>query len=284
MKKHLSTIIVIVVFVIGLGLMLYPVVSDLLNKAHQSYAISSYDKQVAKMSKEDFHRILTDARSYNKTVTQNEFPRDDRDVKGNDEYLKAINPSGNGMIGYLKIETINVKMPIYHTTKESVLQIGVGHIPTTSLPVGGLNTHAVLTGHRGLPSAKLFTDLDKVKLGDRFQIIVLDDTLNYEVVQIKTVLPTDTADLQIVPGKDYVTLVTCTPYGINTHRLLVRGERVETIEESAEVTSEAVRIDPLTVAPVVLAPVLLAWIILMLTRPVKKKKTKDNKAERGESE
>ena len=226
MKKRLPTIIIVLVFITGLCLMLYPTVSDLINRAHQSFAISSYNKVVAKLSKSEFRNILNDARSYNKTVTSNEFPRDERDLEGNEDYLQAINPSGNGMIGYLRIESIDLRMPIYHTTKETILQSGVGHIPTTSLPVGGKGTHAVLTGHRGLPSAKLFTDLDKVKIGDMFYIFVLDDILAYQVDQIKTVLPTDTKDLQIVKDKDYVSLVTCTPYGINTHRLVIRGIRV----------------------------------------------------------
>lgn len=226
MKKKLPTIILICVFFIGLGLMLYPVVSNLVNRAHQTYAIDSYNRQIAKMSKKDFQSILKDARSYNLTITANEFPRNQSDLDGNNDYQAAINPSGNGMIGYLKIDSIKLRMPIYHTTKESVLQVGVGHIPTTSLPVGGKSTHAVLTGHRGLPSAKLFTDLDKVKIGDVFYIYVLNDILAYKVDQIKTVLPENTSDLEIVQGKDYVSLVTCTPYGINTHRLVVRGERV----------------------------------------------------------
>lgn len=274
MKRRLSTIIIIVIFVFGLGLMLYPVISDLLNKAHQSYAISTYDKNIAKLTKEDFHKILADARAYNKTVTENEFPRDERDMQGNDEYLGAIDPSGNGMIGYLRIESIGLRMPIYHTTKESVLRNGVGHIPTTSLPVGGVNTHAVLTGHRGLPTAKLFTDLDKVKIGDRFLIYVLDDILAYKVVQIKTVVPTDTRDLQIVPGKDYVTLVTCTPYGINTHRLTVRGERVpyeETIEAKATVTSDEEAGTPVALIALVAAVgVLLGFVIILLIMTKKK--------------
>jgi sortase A len=251
--------------------MLYPAVSDLINKAHQSYVINLYDRTIAKMSKEEFHRILSDARAYNLTVTSNEFPKDERDLAGNDEYLEAINPSGNGMIGYLRIDAIKLRMPIYHTTKESVLQIGVGHIPTTSLPVGGENTHAVLTGHRGLPSAKLFTDLDKLKPGDLFHIYILDDILSYEIDQIKTVLPTDTKDLQIVQGEDYVTLVTCTPYGINTHRLIVRGKRVpysETvIEEQAPETvtqTESGPPDQLVALVAALAVVLALLIILII--------------------
>ena len=175
MKKHLSTIILVLVFLAGLGMVLYPTVSDLVNKAHQSVAIDSYEQKISEMTKEDFHRILEDARKYNHTITTNEFPRNQSDLDGNDDYQAAVNPSGNGMIGYLKIDVINLRIPIYHTTKESILQKAVGHIPTTSLPVGGKGTHAVLTGHRGLPSARLFTDLDKVKVGDVFYIYVLDD-------------------------------------------------------------------------------------------------------------
>lgn len=277
MKKRLSTIILIVVFVAGLGLMLYPTLSDLINKAHQSVAINSYDKQVAKLSKDDFRQILSDARNYNKTVTSNEFPRDERDLEGNDEYRAAVNPSGNGMIGYLKIDSIDVRMAIYHTTKEAILQSGVGHVPTTSLPVGGLSTHAVLTGHRGLPSARLFTDLDKVKIGDRFYIYVLDDILAYEVDQIKTVLPTDTRDLQIVPGKDYVTLVTCTPYGINTHRLLVRGFRVpydETVRETQSETVVKQKIPTDQLAVMIAAPCFVIFLIIILI--IKKKRRRED--------
>ena len=276
MKRRLTTILIVFVFFIGLGLMLYPTVSDLINRAHQSYAINAYDELISKMSKEDFRKVLSDARSYNKTVTTNEFPRDEKDLAGNDDYLKAVNPSGNGMIGYLKIDSIKLRIPIYHTTTEEVLQSGIGHIPTTSLPVGGVSTHAVLTGHRGLPTAKLFTDLDKVKIGDVFLIYVLDDILAYRVDQIKTVLPTDTKDLQIVKGKDYVTLVTCTPYGINTHRLIVRGERIdynETVETNiVETTSTVTQTPEQLVAFVVALAVMVLLLIIFIIRMDKRRK------------
>ncbi len=275
MKKHLSTVILVLVFLAGLGLVMYPTVSDLVNKAHQSVAIDDYEKKISNMTKDDFHKILEDARLYNHTITTNEFPRNESDLEGNDEYKAAVNPSGNGMIGYLKIDSIKLRIPIYHTTKESVLQKAVGHIPTTSLPVGGKGTHAVLTGHRGLPSARLFTDLDKVRTGDIFYIYVLDDILAYKVDLIKTVLPAQVNDLQIVPGKDYVTLVTCTPYGINTHRLIVRGERVpyeEAVEQQKSVEPVVGKLPQEQVAVLAVAPVLVLLLIIILILKKKKRR------------
>lgn len=275
MKKHLSTVILVLVFLAGLGLVMYPTVSDLVNKAHQSVAIDDYEKKISNMTKDDFHKILEDARSYNHTITTNEFPRNESDLEGNDEYKAAVNPSGNGMIGYLKIDSIKLRIPIYHTTKESVLQKAVGHIPTTSLPVGGKGTHAVLTGHRGLPSARLFTDLDKVRIGDIFYIYVLDDILAYKVDLIKTVLPAQVNDLQIVPGKDYVTLVTCTPYGINTHRLIVRGERVpyeEAVEQQKSVEPVVGKLPQEQIAVLAVAPVLVLLLIIILILKKKKRR------------
>ena len=280
MKKHLTTVILIIVFITGLGLMMYPTVSDMVNKAHQSVAIDSYDDEVSKLSSEDFSSILEEARRYNSALTTNEFPRNSEDLDGNADYQKAMNPAGTGMMGYIRIDAINLKMPIYHTTKESVLQIGIGHIPTTSLPVGGESTHAVLTGHRGLSSSRLFTDLDKLQTGDVFFIYVLDDILAYQVDQIKTVLPAQTQDLQIIEGEDHVTLVTCTPYGVNTHRLLIRGTRIpytpeieKKIEEQAEVRTG------LTMEQLVLiigAPLLTVLFVAVLILTKKPKKRRDD--------
>ena len=278
MKKHLSTIILVLVFLAGLGLVMYPTVSDLVNKAHQSVAIDTYEQKIADMTKDDFHKILEDARQYNHTITTNEFPRNQKDLDGNNEYQAAVNPSGDGMIGYLRIDSIRLRIPIFHTTKESVLQKAVGHIPTTSLPVGGVGTHAVLTGHRGLPSARLFTDLDKVKLGDVFYIYVLDEVLAYQVDQIVTVVPSEVNDLQIVPGKDYVSLVTCTPYGINTHRLIVRGSRIsyEVAVQRQKTIAPAVRsLTDEQFAVLVLAPALLILFIVVIL--VKRKKRRNAK-------
>ncbi len=278
MKKHFSTILLIIVFLVGLGLMMYPTVSDMVNKAHQSVAINSYEEQVAEMSKDDFTKILDEARAYNSKLTTNEFPKNSEDLEGNEAYRSAMNPAGDGMIGYVKIDSLNLKMPVYHTTKESVLQSGIGHIPTTSLPVGGEGTHAVLTGHRGLPSAKLFSDLDKLEEGDVFYIYVLDDVLAYEVDQIKTVLPTETRDLQIIDGEDHVTLVTCTPYGVNTHRLLIRGTRIPysaAIEKtnSADIETHKV-IDTGLLITVIGAPLMTLIFITVLIKTRKKKYTK----------
>ena len=280
MKKHLTTVILIIVFITGLGLMMYPTVSDMINKAHQSVAIDSYDDEVSKLSNEDFSSILEEARRYNSALTTNEFPRNSEDLDGNADYQKAMNPAGTGMMGYIKIDAINLKMPIYHTTKESVLQIGIGHIPTTSLPVGGESTHAVLTGHTGLSTARLFTDLDKLQTGDVFFIYVLDDILAYQVDQIKTVLPAQTQDLQIIEGEDHVTLVTCTPYGVNTHRLLIRGTRIpytpeieKKIEEQTDVRTG------LTMEQLVLiigAPLLTVLFVAVLILTKKPKKRRDD--------
>ena len=280
MKKHLTTVILIIVFITGLGLMMYPTVSDLVNKAHQSVAIDSYEEMISQLSNEDFSSILDNARAYNSKLTTNEFPQNSDDLEGNAEYNAAVNPSGNGMIGYLKIDAISLRMPIYHSTRESVLQSGIGHIPTTSLPVGGEGTHAVLTGHRGLPSAKLFTDLDKLQTGDIFYIYVLDDILAYQIDQIKTVLPVETNDLQIIEGEDHVTLVTCTPYGVNTHRLLIRGTRIpysEAVEKSDAApagTRSSLSLDRLVL--IIGAPILTVLFIVVLLKTKNTKKRRDD--------
>ena len=189
-----------------------------------------------------------------------------------ESYESLLDVSGNGIIGYIEIPTIKCSLPIYHGTDEAILQIAVGHIEGTSLPVGGSGTHCVLSGHRGLPSARLFTDLDKMVVGDTFMMRVLDETLTYEVDQIRIVLPNEMDDLEIEEGKDYCTLVTCTPYGINSHRLLVRGHRIENQVEAQDirVTSDAIQIEPLIVAPIVALPMLLALLIILLVSGTKK--------------
>ncbi len=280
MKKNFSTVILIIVFVIGLGLLMYPTLSDLVNKAHQSVAIDTYEKDVSDLSDKDYSKILSEARKYNSALRANEFPKNAEDLEGNEAYKKAINPAGNGMMGYVKIDVINVKLPIYHTTKETVLQSGIGHIPTTSLPVGGKGTHAVLTGHRGLPSSKLFTDLDKLREGDIFYIYVLDDILAYKIDQIKTVLPAQTQDLQIIKGEDHVTLVTCTPYGVNTHRLLIRGTRIpyeEAVKETGEETgNNRTRFSTEQLVLIIGAPLLCVLFIVVLISTKKSKKRRDD--------
>lgn len=265
MKKHFTTIILILILLTGLSLLLYPSVSDYWNSFHQSRAIATYAEEVAQLDNTDYEGLLEAAREYNQTLPgkSNRYVLSDEE---REEYESLLNVSGTGVIGYIEIPSIKCSLPIYHGTDEAVLQIAVGHIEGSSLPVGGESTHSVLSGHRGLPSAKLFTDLDQLVVGDEFIIRVLDETLTYEVDQIRIVLPAELGDLEIVEGKDYCTLVTCTPYGVNSHRLLVRGHRVENHEsaDSIRVTADAMQIEPVLVAPVVAAPMLLILLIILL--------------------
>nr|MCR4752721.1 class C sortase [Eubacterium sp.] len=194
-----------------------------------------------------------------------------------EEYRSILDVTGTGIMGYVEIPSIGVHLPIYHGMDESVLQVAIGHLEGSSFPVGGTGTHAVITGHRGLPSAKLFTDIDQLKEGDKFLLQILDRTMTYEVDQIRIVLPEELQDLEIDPEKDYCTLVTCTPYGINTHRLLVRGIRVENDEEEINVVADALQLEPVIVAPIVAAPILLLLFIILLALTSQKKKEKQIK-------
>ena len=276
MKKKSGNLITIFLFLMllaGLSLLLYPTVSDYWNSFHQSRAIASYAEQVAQIDNNIYDQLWADAESYNQTLCgkENRYELSDEDLT---EYEGLLNVSGNGIIGYIEIPSIGCSLPIYHGTDEAVLQIAVGHIAGTSLPVGGQGTHCALSGHRGLPSAKLFTDLDKMVDGDIFVLRVLDETLTYEVDRILIVEPYEMDALEIEAGKDYCTLVTCTPYGINTHRLLVRGHRIENIAQAkiVRVTADAVQIEPLIVAPIVAIPLLLLLLILLLLPGQPKKK------------
>lgn len=270
-RRHLPTILLILVFLVGLSLLLYPTLSDYWNSLHQSQAIASYAEQVANLDRETYKKLWADAKSYNKTLL-NKANRYVLTEEEQEEYNELLNVSGNGIIGYIEIPEINCSLPIYHGTDEATLQIAVGHIAGTSLPVGGKSTHCVLSGHRGLPSAKLFTNLDQLTEGDLFMLRVLDQTLTYEVDQIRIVEPQETSDLEIQKGKDLCTLVTCTPYGVNTHRLLVRGHRVKNQDTgSIKVTADAMQIDPVIVAPLVAVPMLLALLIVLLVRTRRKK-------------
>lgn len=273
MKKKLSTFILIAVFIAGLCIMLYPTVSDWWNSFHQSRAIASYAEATAGLSEEEYNRYLSEAQAYNARLLEKSNPLVPTDEEL-EEYNNVLNVSGNGIMGYIEIPKIECSLPIYHSVNEAVLQIAIGHIVGTSLPVGGESTHCVLSGHRGLPSAKLFTNLDQLAVGDAFMLQVLDNTLTYEVDLIRIVEPQEVDGLSIVPGEDYCTLITCTPYGINTHRLLVRGHRIENQASASaiRVTSEAVLIDPILVAPVAAAPMLLVLAVLLMTggRPKRK--------------
>ena len=272
MKRNLSSIFLILVFFIGLSLLLYPSVSDYWNSLHQSRAIATYAEAVAEIEQTDYDRLWQAARAYNETIPSrpNAYVMSEAEQA---DYLTQLDVSGNGTMGYIEIPEIHCTLPIYHGVDEAVLQIAVGHIEWTSQPVGGESTHCDLSGHRGLPSAKLFTNLDQLEKGDRFMLRVLDETLSYEVDQILIVEPQDVSALEITQGEDYCTLVTCTPYGINTHRLLVRGHRVENQKEAAavRVTADALQIEPVLVAPAVAAPMLLILLVWVLVRYRKKR-------------
>lgn len=272
MRKHLSTIVLLFILLIGLSLLLYPTVSDYWNSFHQTKAITAYAENVAALDNASYDAIWDAARQYNRNLLNrsNSFLLSEEQKA---EYESLLDISGQGVMGYIEIPEIDVSLPIYHGTEDPVLQVAIGHLEWSSLPVGGESTHCVLSGHRGLPSAKLFTNLDKLREGDTFLLRVLDEILTYEVDQILIVEPQDTAALEIVEGQDYCTLVTCTPYGINTHRLLVRGHRIDNIEEvkTVRVTADAVQLEPMLVAPVVAIPMLLILLILLLL-PRRRKK------------
>jgi sortase A len=275
MKKHLSTIFLFLILVVGLSLLLYPTFSDWWNDMHSSHAIADYDSVMSEMTPDDYSHLFDAAVVYNEKLRKVNYPLMYYDqVEG---YHDLLDITGTGIMGYIDIPKIHCQLPIYHGTDEAVLQVAVGHLPGSSLPVGGETTHCVISSHRGLPSARLFTDLDQLVEGDTFVIRVLNETLTYEVDQIRIVLPNDLSALQLEQGLDLCTLVTCTPYGINTHRLLVRGARIETAEEKPiiYVSNEAYRIEPLLVTPAVAAPMLLVMLIHLMIKyrePPKAKK------------
>lgn len=272
-KNNITTVLLVVLLLAGLSLLLYPTVSDYWNSFRQSKAISNYAEKVAALDEDEYNRILSAAQSYNSKLAKG---GQKTSVDNKTEYEELLNVSGLGIMGYIEIPQISCSLPIYHGTEDSVLQIAIGHIEWSSLPVGGKDTHCVLSGHRGLPSAKLFSNLDELQTGDIFMLRVLDEVLTYEVDQIRIVEPQETEDLYVVSGEDYCTLVTCTPYGINTHRLLVRGHRIENVEESVNIriTADATQIEPMLVAPFAAIPLLLVLVIFLV---IPKKKS-----ERGE--
>lgn len=271
LRKNLSTIILMIVMITGLCLLLYPSFSNYWNSFHQSRAISDYAATIADIDNDEYEKLLSEAIEYNNSIdihylnlnlTEEEL----------ETYNSVLDITGTGIMGYIEIKKINCHLPIYHGTDEAVLQIAVGHIAGTSLPIGGESTHCVLSGHRGLPSARLFTDIDQLVEGDTFVIRVMDEVLTYAVDQILIVLPEEVESLAIEEGEDYCTLVTCTPYGVNSHRLLVRGHRVENEKlNTIRVTADAQQIDPLFVAPIVALPLLFIAIVWMLA-PRRRKK------------
>ena len=270
-KQHWKSFIMPVLFLIGLGLVSYPTLSDYWNSFHQSQAIMSYSESISKMSDEEYDKILKSAEEYNQKLTHMNWKMSSQDKA---EYFSELNFNNDGSMGYIDIPKINVKLTIYHGTDDSVLQTSIGHLEGTSLPVGEKGTHSVLSGHRGLPSAKLFSDLDKLREGDIFTIHVLNETLTYEIDQIRVVDPTDFTDLTIDPNQDYMTLVTCTPYGINTQRLLVRGHRTANADGAANTISDAVQLKSLYIAPFIAAPIcviLVAYIFIVTSKHYRKK-------------
>lgn len=263
LKKHLVNMILFGIILVGIGLLAYPTFADWWNSFHQARAIQTYAAAVANLDREEYDRIIAEAEEYNRELSLKgaiwNMSKEQRE-----EYNKLLTVDESGIMGYIDIPKINVKLPIYHGIDEKVLEVAIGHIAGTSLPVGGDGSHCVLSGHRGLPSARLFTDLDKVVEGDTWTLTVLDRTYTYECDQIRVVEPTDLSTLGMEPGKDYCTLVTCTPYGVNTHRLLVRGHRIANASGEANVIADAILIESVYIAPFIAVPMLIVLIIEML--------------------
>ena len=275
-KKQIPNFIFAAIFIAGICIFLYPSVSNYINSKHQSRAISNYEDAMANISEEDYTKFWQEAYAYNEALVEKpmSFDLTEEELA---EYNKILDPTGTGIIGYIEIENIGVNLPIYHGTSESVLQTGIGHLEGTSFPTGTKSTHAVLSGHRGLPSSKLFSDLDQMIVGDTFLLHIMDQTFAYQVDQISIVLPEETTGLSIFNDEEYVTLVTCTPYGVNTHRILVRAKRVDYNEETKLIVpADATRYGTMIIAPFVGAPVLLIAFIgfLFRTRKPKKKNAK----------
>lgn len=263
-RKNASSIILVMIFLVGLSLLLYPSVSEFWNSKHQSRAIAGYTEKVLEIDDNRYELMLQEANEYNKKL-ENGLSRWIPSEEEVEEYNGLLNIGGTGIMGYVEIPDLGISLPIYHGVDEAVLQIAIGHLQGSSLPVGGAGTHCAISGHRGLPSAKLFTNIDELKEGDVFLLCVLDEVLTYEVDQIRIVEPKDLSALEIEENKDLCTLITCTPYGVNSHRLLVRGHRIETVENnSIRVSADAMQIDETIVASFVSVPILLLLLIWLL--------------------
>ncbi len=276
-RRNFVTLLLFLIGLIGAGLIAYPSFADWWNSFHQSRAVASYAEAVADMNREDYSHIIEAAEKYNNELAKTGVLWN-LDEEHEKTYTSLLNVNETGIMGYIDIPKIKITLPVYHGVDEAVLQVAIGHLSGTSLPVGGKSSHCVVSGHRGLPSAKLFTDIDKLVEGDTWTINVLDRTLTYEVDQIRVVEPTDLSDLQIEKGKDYCTLVTCTPYGINTHRLLVRGHRIENAQGEANVVADALQLEPIYIAPFIAAPIILLLVIIMLIATSGRGKKKRRKA------
>ena len=281
-KEKLIIFLFILMIVLGLGLLLFPFISNRISVGHYQKVIHTYEKKVSDESQDVNNKLIMDAREYNRGLSFGEVKDvfQESEQKNSDRYLSILNINDNGMMGYISIPKIDVRIPIYHGTTSDVLQKGVGHLEGSSFPVGGESTHAILSAHRGLPSSKLFTDLDQLEKGNIFYIYILDEVLAYKVDQVLVTEPSETEALQIVDGKDYVTLVTCTPYAINTHRLLVRGERIEYNEQVEKNT----RVDyTLSTADIILYISLVVALLLIIGAVIcfiKMKKNRQNPKEK----
>jgi sortase A len=262
-KGSLSTIILVVILLIGLSVMLYPTVSDYWNSFHQTRAIANYDAVVAELDETDYEALFEAAESYNEQLRGLSTPFSEcEQLSGT--YNSVLDVAGNGIIGYISISKIGVELPIYHGTSDAVLNVAAGHLEGSSLPIGGESRHSVLSAHRGLPSAKLFTDLDRLEVTDTFTITVLNQIMTYEVDQILIVEPTQMEALNVTQGMDYCTLLTCTPYGINSHRLLVRAHRIENAQGAIVIHKEATKIPPYIAAPAIAIPMLFVLLLISL--------------------
>lgn len=281
-RRQIPTAFIVIILLVGLGVLLYPSVSSWWNSKVQSSVVATYDESVASMSTTDYSAYFEAAEAYNAALAEVGSAAALVDPDLVEGYEDLLDVTGTGVMGYITIEKINVELPIYHGTSSAVLAAGAGHLEGSSLPVGGESTHCVISAHRGLPSSTLFTNLDQLEVGDTFTITVLDQIFTYEVDLITIVLPTETENLYIEEGKDYCTLMTCTPYGINTHRLLVRGHRVDNASTShIRVIAEAYKVDSIIVAPAVAVPlllILLIWLLVSTSRTGKKRRKAKRKA------
>ena len=268
MKKRKTTIIMIIFFFIGLLTLFYPTLSNYYNEKKQSRMISNYENILNSTNTINFDELKEKAINYNKELNKLKEPLFNYGNLNN--YYDLLNINKDGMMGYLTIDKIKVELPIYHGTSNEVLNSSVGHLEGTSLPIGGPSTQSVLSAHRGLPSAKLFTNLDKLEIGDTFKIAILDEVLNYQIDKIMIVKPNNRNNIKIEENKDYVTLLTCTPYGINTHRLLVRGTRIENTKKTTYITTEGFKINNLIVVPILTIPIIILLLIITIIKPVKK--------------
>lgn len=264
MKKDKMGVLLVLMLFIGVCVLLYPALSQYWNSKTQTRAVDNYQDVLSTLEKTDYSASFEEADAYNAALASLDLPMMDFGQLQN--YDRILNIGGSGVMGYITIQKIGVELPLYHGTSDSVLNIACGHLEGTSLPVGGRSTHAVLSAHRGLPHARLFTDLDRMEVGDVFTITILDRTVTYQVDQIKVVNPNEVDEVRIIEGEDHCTLLTCTPYGINSHRLLVRGTRIENAAPILHITSNAFRIDSLVATPVVAAPMLLVWLIVLMIK------------------